>query len=289
MLGIIGAGKVGRSLALLLHAAGYEVRAVFSRTHSHANELAVRINAVVVSTPGKVVEQSDLTLLAVPDDAIASVASRLDLDMRDKAVVHTSGAHSVDVLSPLAERGAMTGSLHPVFPFADVEMAVANLPGATFALEATDERLLSWLCAIVQSLDGYTLVVPPGGKAAYHAALVIASNYTVTLYAVAQKLLTGLGADRGVADNALNVLVRATVDNLIKQGVPDALTGPLVRGDEGTLAAHLEALGQRGAQLEELYIILARLSYPMLEERGVSTDSIERLFERGNSCAIDYT
>ncbi len=146
-------------------------------------------------------------------------------------------------LAALAERGVQVGSLHPAYPFADVDTAISGLPGSTFAVEAQDEPLRSWLFEIVAALDGRALAIPPGGKAIYHAALVIASNYTVTLYALAESLLTGLGADKAAADAALDALLAGTVENLKAQGVPDALTGPLVRGDVGTIAAHLAALG----------------------------------------------
>jgi predicted short-subunit dehydrogenase-like oxidoreductase (DUF2520 family) len=129
--------------------------------------------------------------------------------------------------------------------------------------------------------------VPPGSKALYHAALVIASNYTVTLYAAAERLLLSMGADRAAADAALNALVGVTVENLRRQGVPDALTGPLVRADVGTLAAHLRALRDADPALEEVYRALARLTYPLVEARGVSLDPIEHLLRQEDDNAID--
>jgi predicted short-subunit dehydrogenase-like oxidoreductase (DUF2520 family) len=126
-------------------------------------------------------------------------------------------------------------------------------------------------------------MIPPGGKATYHAALVFVSNYTVTLYALAENLLTGLGAEREAADQALNVLLGATVENLRLKGIPDALTGPLVRGDVGTLAAHLEAL--KDAQLVDVYRQLARLSLPMLTARGIPTGAVEHLLEQDKNHA----
>jgi predicted short-subunit dehydrogenase-like oxidoreductase (DUF2520 family) len=127
-------------------------------------------------------------------------------------------------------------------------------------------------------LDGQLLAIPPGGKAVYHAALVIASNYTVTLYSLAEGLLVSLGADRAVADRALDTLLVATVDNLRREGVPEALTGPLIRSDVGTISAHLDALRQVDERLVEVYIQLARLSYSMLLARNVSPNTVERLF-----------
>jgi predicted short-subunit dehydrogenase-like oxidoreductase (DUF2520 family) len=227
-----------------------------------------------------VVAASDLTLLTVPDDAILPLAASLattSLSMAGKGIVHTSGTYDVEALRVLAEKGANVGSLHPAFPFADVATAMDGLPGAVFALEAKDEHLRERLLELVAALDGQALAIRVGGKVLYHAALVIASNYLVTLYALAERLLVSLGAERDAADAALNPLVAATVENIRKQGIPSALTGPLTRADVGTVEAHLRALKQVDRQAAAAYRQLARLSFPMLIERGVVLDGVERL------------
>ncbi len=272
---MVGAGKVGASLARLSFAHGYRVETVYSRTLDHAAALARWVEALAVDRLSDV--RGDLLLLTVPDDAIRQVSQALaDAGFSGMAAVHTSGAQDASSLAALESRGVQVGSLHPAFPFADVETAITRLPGATFAVEAAQEPLLGWLRDWVAALDGRVLLIPPGGKATYHAALVMASNYTVTLYAASESLLLGLGADKAAVDQALNALLAATVENLRVQGVPDALTGPLVRADVGTIAAHLEALDQ---PLADVYRQLARLTYPLLRARGIAPDKIEQLFE----------
>ncbi|GIL11871.1 MAG: NADP oxidoreductase [Chloroflexota bacterium] len=288
-LGFVGAGKVGSTLARLWFRAGYRIAAVYSRDEAKASALAALTGAAAVVSVEAVIEAADLTLLTVPDDVIAPLAASIrTAALSGKSVIHTSGARNAETLLPLAERGAMIGSLHPAYPFADVETALAGLPGATFAVEA-EPPLRAWLEELARVLDGRVLVIPAGGKAIYHSAMVIVSNYTVTLYAIAERLLTEIGAPREAADGALSVLLRGTTENLRVQGIPAALTGPLTRADVGTIRAHLWALHRLDPQVADLYRELARLSLPMLAARGVPTDSIRQVLEQEAQDASDDT
>ena len=283
-IGIIGAGKVGSSLARLWHEAGCDVCAVYSPQREHAEGLALLVRAEVANSALEVVQKSDLTLLTVPDDVIAPLAEDIANQLagerlQNKAIIHTSGSRDRTALAMLADSGAMTGSLHPAFPFADAEQITQSLQGVAFAVEAQDVVLRDWLFALVAVLGGVVIDIPAGGKAQYHAALVIASNYTVTLYAIAEKLLMQMGATTQTANAALNPLMQATVGNLREQGIPNALTGPLVRADVGTLETHMNALADIDSRLLDVYSQLARLSYPMLDARGVDTDTIETLLK----------
>jgi predicted short-subunit dehydrogenase-like oxidoreductase (DUF2520 family) len=137
--------------------------------------------------------------------------------------------------------------------------------------------LQQWLMELVHVLNGQIIMIPAGQKALYHAALAIASNYTVTLYAIAQALLISLGAERSVVNNALNVLVEATVENIRQQGIPQALTGPLSRADVTTIQSHLAAIDDE--TLRSVYKGLARLSIPMLEQRGVNVRLLHSILQ----------
>lgn len=290
-IGIIGAGKVGRTLARLWYARGYTISAIYSRSPERAGSLAAMVAARAVSRAADVPKYADLTVIAVPDDVIEQVAMGMaDAEWMGKGAVHTCGSKDAAALEVLERRGALIGGLHPAFPFADVETAIKGLPGAAFAVEAAPQTpLRAWLVELVAALDGKLISIPPGGKALYHAALVIASNYTVTLYAVAESLLGRLGADHPTAEAALNPLVGGTVDNLAAHGVPAALTGPLTRLDTTTIGSHLRALAAVDSSLVDMYRGLARLSYPMLKLRGLTPEPIESLFAKDSDHANDNT
>lgn len=277
VLGVIGLGKVGETLARLYFERGYRIAAVSSRDAARGQAIAQRIGAVLC-TPSQTAAAADLTLLTVPDDAIVSVADGIDGIVTGKAFVHVSGALDVGVLDSLEQRGARVGSFHPVFPFADVDAAVTGLPGSAFGVETNDNRLRIWLSDLANALDGTVMVIPQGAKSVYHAALVIASNYTVTLYSVARNLLMTIGAEGSTADYALRALLTGTVANLREKSVSEALTGPLVRGDVGTVSANLEALDVTDPDAAALYRILAKLTLPLVEARGRATDDLKRLF-----------
>ncbi len=280
-VGIIGAGRVGSALAQLCSAQSWQIAAVYSRDQVRSAALARAVHAPSVSHPHEVIERADLTLLTVSDDAIALLAAdlarQLPADLPGHAVVHTSGAHGQDVLAPLSERGLMTGSLHPAYPFTGTP--VVDLTGVAFAVETDAEPLRAWLYALVEALGGRMLVIPPGQKPLYHAALVFTSNYAVALYALAERLMTGIGADRAAADAALTALLRATVENIAAHGIPDALTGPLVRGDVSTIDAHLRALEALDTDAAALYRALALATLPLAAARGVETASLRQRLE----------
>lgn len=272
-IAFIGAGKVGCTLARLLYQTGYLITAIYSRQYMNAKKLAEWVNAEAVLTYSDVVQRADWIFLTVPDDAIAFVVADLaHLPLRGKTFVHTSGVSSLDVMQPLIDAGAQVGSFHPAFPFSDIETAMQRFAGTTIAVEYSSEYVRMVLEEWITALKGFALYVPAGSKALYHASLVIASNYLVTLYAISLQQLQILGASPEIASNALLRLMDATLANLHAVGTPQALTGPLVRSDLGTIDAHMQHLPD---DLQPLYRALARHSYPMLIARGIDISAIE--------------
>lgn len=287
VIGILGLGRVGQVLFQVLRARGYSVCAVYNRTSDTARSVVHGTDARVVASPTELVQICELVILCVTDDAIELVADEMRYaDWAGKALIHVSGAKSVDVLQSVRLAGAMVGTLHPALPFADVAKAMRQIIGATFAIESSHEVLRDWLVEMVTAFEGHVLEIPAGKKAQYHLALVMASNYMVTLYAIAEELLREFSQDDEANHQVLDTLVTATVENLSQQHTPMALTGPLVRGDIKTLDAHLDVIRDEPL-LFDTYINLARLSYPMLEARGTDIPQIETLFKEKYDASDD--
>ncbi len=266
-VGFIGAGKVGTALASKLSDCGYPVVAVASRSHASAERLAARIAGCTAMNSGqKVAEAAELVFVTTPDDAIAGVVAGI-VWHAGQSVVHCSGADSVDSLEPASRMGALTGCFHPLQTFADVTQATDNIAGSTFALEASGP-LLGSLKEMAATLGGDAIELSAGDKVVYHAAAVIACNYLVTLVKLATDLWETFGVDQERATRALAPLLRGTISNIERVGLPDCLTGPIARGDTGTVAKHLEALSDIAPDLVATYRNLGRQTVPIAAAKG---------------------
>jgi predicted short-subunit dehydrogenase-like oxidoreductase (DUF2520 family) len=271
-LAIIGSGRVGTVLAMGLRRAGYPVVAAASRTRASAEALAARVPGCQVVEPAEAIQLSDLVLLTVSDDAITPAAASLPLEA-GKAVVHCSGATSVAALQPAAELGAITGSFHPFHSFAtDPDVALASLPGATFALEG-EGPLLNTLRAMAEALGGTTILVPSAMKPLYHASATFAAAGVVVAMQQAVDLWAAFGVPKEQALHALLPLMRSAVTNLEQVGLPGSLTGPVARGDLGPIRQHLASLAEATPHLIPLYVELALRGVDIALAKGTIDDA----------------
>lgn len=258
---VLGTGRVAHALVNALARAGLEVSIRSARDPQRAMTLS-----------------ADLAVLAVSDDAIGPVAAALaqeaaDGDAHDakspeggaRAVVHCSGALDRTPLAPLADRGWRTGGWHPLQAFATPDSPIPS--GVTWGITA-DEVLTARLVELTLLLGGHPLELRDEDRARYHAAAAIASNYTDVLVYHAALLLQDCGLERDAALRALLPLVRTSMDGLERAGLPAGLTGPLSRGDVGTVRRHLAALADR-PETERLYREAGLATEPLLRERGV--------------------
>ncbi|MBI4302237.1 MAG: DUF2520 domain-containing protein [Chloroflexi bacterium] len=266
-VGFIGAGTVGTALAVRLKGLGYPVVAVYSRTRASAENLASQVDSCqVYDSSQKVADASQLVFVTTPDDFIEWAVKQVQWHP-DQAVVHCSGAASTDILEHAHLLGAQVGAFHPLQTFANVAQAIDNIPGSTFALEA-ESPLLETLQEIAQALEGNWVRLGPGDKVLYHAAAVIACNYAVTLVKLATDLWQTFGVSAPEATRALMPLLRGTVNNIGNVGLPHCLTGPIARGDLGTIKKHLEALRAKAPQLLSTYRELGLQTIPVAQAKG---------------------
>ncbi|AUH50123.1 DUF2520 domain-containing protein [Chromobacterium sp. ATCC 53434] len=267
-LTVMGAGRLGCSLARLAHLSGhYQVLDVVGRRPEPLRRAREFIGAGREATDLGQLRAADFYLLSVPDGEIASCANDLaaaGVAPAGCVVFHASGVGEAALLAPLAERGVLTASLHPAFSFADPARAVADFAGTLCALEG-DEDACTRLEALALALGGRPFRLAPGGKAAYHAGLSVASNFLVALTAMAQRLTARAGVPDELAQPLLGGLMRQTLENALALGPRDALTGPIARGDVGTVERHLAALGD--AELAAAYRALGRQTVALAGDR----------------------
>jgi predicted short-subunit dehydrogenase-like oxidoreductase (DUF2520 family) len=266
-IGFIGAGTTGTALAVRLAQHGYPVTAVSSRSLTSAEKLAARISGCkVYSGAQEVADVAQLVFITTPDDTISKVAA--EVRWHDgQNVVHCSGAHSVDILEPAKLLGANTGCFHPLQTFAGVDQAIDNIPGSSFAIEA-EEPLASILKDMATALEGDWAILKAGDKVLYHTAAVFACNYLVTLVKLATDLWQTFEVPPAQATKALMPLLRGTLSNIENVGIPNCLTGPIARGDLGTISRHLESLSKQAPSLLGIYKELGRQTVPIALAKG---------------------
>lgn len=269
---IVGAGRVGTALGMALARAGWRVAAVGGRGTA-ATRRAARLVGVPAMGARDAAARADVVIVAVPDDAVAAVARDIAPAVkRGTIVVHTAGALSSDALAAVRRRGARAASMHPLMTFPSAAKGLAGIRGASFFFEG-DRGAAPVLRALIRSIDGVPVAVSKRGKALYHAGAVLACNDLVALLAEAFGLFRSAGIAEAPARKALGPLIRRTVENVLSMGPARALTGPVARGDAGTIARHLAAL--RGPARDAYRVLglatlrLARL--PAVKRRAIAT------------------
>jgi predicted short-subunit dehydrogenase-like oxidoreductase (DUF2520 family) len=276
-IAFVGAGRVGTALGVAFSRAGWPVVAVASRDETRRRRFTGLVpGARAFAEPAAVLDEAELILLTVPDDAIAGVVDRLRL-YSGQALVHTSGALPASVLAPAMAAGTSIGGFHPLVAFADQERALAALDGATVALEG-DASLLPLLAELAESIGARPVVLPAGTKDAYHAAAMMAAGGLVGLLDAIAEVAALAGLDEPTALAVYLPLARQALDNAAGLGIAGALTGPFLRGDAGTVRAHLAVLRQSAPATLPLYLAVARRELAIAERRGeLSTERAAEL------------
>ncbi|MCL4439624.1 MAG: DUF2520 domain-containing protein [Firmicutes bacterium] len=270
---IIGAGKVGSALGMLLKERGYLPVTVYSRSLSSARRLAEQLAAEVVHHPAEAARAAEMVFITTTDREIgpaATLIARQGGCRPGQIIIHTSGALASDILAPVRQQGARAVSLHPLQAFASLESAKENLPGSCFALEG-DEQALPQAVELVNDLQGRYFVIKAEDKPLYHAAAVTASNYLVSLIHLSVSIYRELGLDEEQAMAALFPLIQGTLNNIARSGPTQALTGPVARGDGTTLRGHIKALKKMDWRTRKAYGTLGLYTVGVAVENGSIT------------------
>ena len=256
-VGVVGTGRVGAVLGAALARAGHRVVAGYGVSVSSKHRAHELLPDVPLVTTAEVLERAELVLLTVPDDALPELVNGLASTgaiRPGQIVVHTSGRYGVGVLEPATRAGALPLALHPAMTFTGTTVDLERLAGAVFGVTAP-EQLWPVAEALVVEMGSDPVRIAEENRTLYHAALAHASNHLVTLVADAMDLLRSAGVDQ--PDKVLAPLLSAALDNVLRSG-DAALTGPVARGDAGTVASHITEIGRAAPESVATYIQLAR-------------------------------
>lgn len=267
-LSIIGAGRVGRAMGRRLRELGWKIGAVVTRNPSSARKAvrsigSGRAHAFVT----RQVVAAQVILITTQDHSVVEVAEELARigaeELRDKIVLHTSGALSSNVLDPVKRCGAHVGSMHPLQTFSGV--GVPPLDGKVFAIEG-DTAAVRMARQIARALGAVPVHIDGAKKPLYHAAGALAAGNVLALMEAATRLMTAAGMKRREAMRALLPLTRQVLENFERLGPRAAWTGPLSRGDYGVVAAHMEAMKDLPAECAQAYDAVNRLAALVLAQ-----------------------
>jgi predicted short-subunit dehydrogenase-like oxidoreductase (DUF2520 family) len=258
-VGVVSAGRAGSVLGAALARAGHTVVAASGLSAASLARAERLLPDVPLLPPDETVRRADLVLLALPDDALAGMVRGLVAtgSLRPgQIVVHTSGGHGIDVLAPAAEAGALPLALHPVMTFTGREEDLERLATCSIGVTAAQDDEAAWNVgeALAVEMGAEPVRVPNAARPLYHAALAHGANHLMTLVADCADLLRQAGIEQ--SERLVAPLLSAALDNVLRHG-DRALTGPVARGDVGTVRRHLEVLTDRAPDVAPAYRALA--------------------------------
>ncbi|MDQ5985729.1 MAG: hypothetical protein CSYNP_01445 [Syntrophus sp. SKADARSKE-3] len=281
-IAIIGLGKVGSAIGFLLRKAGYPIAAVADRSPEAIRHGHPFTGGHIHDRISDVVPEADAIFIATTDDAILEACREVSASgfiRPGQKFVHLSGAGSLDLLAPAKNAGASIASIHPIQSFADVQGAIEHIPGSTFGL-TSDESIKNWAVDVILDLKGIPFLIPDKDKALYHAAACIASNYLTALMYMVEEIYQTLGLTREEAIRAFWPLVRGTLQNIESRGTIEALTGPIARGDLGTIEKHVLAFHEKMPFFLDAYRIMGIIATELgLKKQSLSADRAEAITE----------
>ena len=260
-IGFIGAGKVATAFGRYLCARGITIGGYFDRHCEKVDHAARATGSAACKNAAQLASCSDIILLTTRDDQIAGACEALcqngDITAHH-CLGHMSGAHASDILAMAQHYGATVFSLHPLQAFADEEKALVELSETFFSLEGNKSQLAQVEQILVRMGNPY-FTITAEQKSLYHLSACVLSNYLVTLIDCGLAALEQSGIDPKQGFRAMRPLIEGTLANIGKMGTAAALTGPIARGDSGTIEQHIKALDRHGlGDIKSVYTFMGR-------------------------------
>lgn len=276
-VGIAGTGRIAQSLGALLAKRGLAIAAIAGRDEERTRDAAVFTGASRAVAFEELGHYVGAVLIAVSDDAIEATARAIAAGNRLPSVaLHTCGSAGPELLHPLSEKGCATGVLHPLQTVPARELGAQSLSKCYYAY-CGEGAASEWASRLIELLSGNAIRVSPEYWALYHAAAVMACNYNVTLVSTALDLLELAGVERAEGLRALSPILRNTTEILLSGSPEEALTGPIRRGDAGSVRRHLQALQSAPPEARDLYLAAAKCTLNLAGRAGLSRIAAERL------------
>jgi len=283
---VIGPGALGSAMIdLVSRHSGFTLRSVWGRRsdHSHIIDKTGNKQRPDRKFPYQESDLGQFVIISVPDDQITRVTKRLseaDISWNSRQIIHLSGSIDSSVLKPLANSGALTGSLHPLQTFTRGDTA-DRFDGIWFSMQG-DNQIFPMLKKLIEPFGGRARILSSSQKSAMHLAAVFASNYLVSLMDVVTKITDKNGIDDGFG--MLEPIVQQTLQNIISKGSVQSLSGPVARGDLFTIEKHLKQL-EENPEYYRLYCQLGKIAATIAKESGqlneTHSTAVRKVFESG--------
>lgn len=266
---IIGAGMVGTAIGYLLKKSGYEIVAIADKSAAALRRAQSYTGGKACRKPQEVLREADCILITTPDDIILSVCKDIARSplIKGKYIFHMSGAGGLDLLDPARKAGAAVASIHPLQSFSSIDNAIQNIPSSYFGITA-DAKAKTQAETIVLALGGKPIYISSQQKSLYHAAACVASNYLVSLLNVVESIYQSIGINENDAKKAYLPLIYGSLKNIELSGSVQALTGPIARGDSGTIQKHVDAINANLPQYASLYSSLGLVTIKLARAKG---------------------
>ncbi len=256
-VGIVGTGRVGAVLGAALLQAGHRLVAVSGVSEQSRARADALLPGIPIMSVEEVVRRAELVLLTVPDDALPELIAGLSATgswQAGQIVVHTSGRYGIAIFDAAAGHHVLGLALHPVMTFTGTSMDLVRLTDCCFGITAP-EALRPVAEALVVEMGAEPVWIEEQNRPMYHAGLAHGANHLVTLVAQAMQIVGSAGVQD--PQRLIAPLLQAALDNVLRLG-DGALTGPVARGDAGTVAAHLAQLTEQTPDIRPTYVALAR-------------------------------